>query len=73
MLVYIFVDRSVPGVTADATGANLPARFAPWVSFKSVELNRDKPNRVLARESVWTTSRSMGSTSPMLTFGLWTR
>lgn len=34
----------VLGVTADATGANLPARFAPWVSFKSVELNRDKPN-----------------------------
>jgi hypothetical protein len=44
MLVYIFVDRSVSGVTADATGVNLPARVAPWASFKSVELNRDKRN-----------------------------
>jgi hypothetical protein len=31
-------------VTADATGVNLPARFALWASFKSVKLNRDKPN-----------------------------
>jgi hypothetical protein len=32
------------GVTADATAANLPEKFAPWVLFKSVELSRDKPN-----------------------------
>ena len=44
MLVYIFRGPGrVFGVTADATGANLPARFTPWVSFKSVELSRDKP------------------------------
>ena len=45
MLVYIFRGPGrVFGFTANATGANLPARFAPWVSFKSVELSRDKPN-----------------------------
>jgi hypothetical protein len=45
MLVYIFRGPGrVFGMTEDATGANLPARFAPWVSFKSVELSRDKPN-----------------------------
>jgi hypothetical protein len=45
MLVYIFRGPGrVFGFTTDATGANLPERFAPWVSFKSVELHRDKPN-----------------------------
>ena len=44
MLVYIFRGPGrVFGFTEDATGANLPERFAPWVSFKSVELSRDKP------------------------------
>jgi len=44
MLVYIFRGPGrVFGFTADATGANLPAKFAPWVSFKSVELSRDEP------------------------------
>lgn len=43
MLVYIFRGPGrVFGFTADATGANLPARFAPWVSFKSIELSRDQ-------------------------------
>jgi hypothetical protein len=66
MLVYIFRGPGrVFGMTADATGANLPARFAPWVSFKSVDRTR-----ALTPEHVWTTSRSTGSTSPMLTFGL---
>jgi hypothetical protein len=27
----------------DATGANLPLHFAPWTSFKSIELTRDEP------------------------------
>ncbi|CAB3649814.1 hypothetical protein LMG24238_01071 [Paraburkholderia sediminicola] len=44
MLVYIFRGPGrVFGFTANATGENLPARFAPWASFKSVELSRDKP------------------------------
>jgi hypothetical protein len=43
MLVYIFRGPGrVFGMTADATGANLPAKFAPWASFKSVELSRDQ-------------------------------
>jgi hypothetical protein len=29
------------GVTADATGANLPSQFAPWSTFKALELSRD--------------------------------
>jgi hypothetical protein len=28
-------------MTEDATGANLPARFAPWTIFKSIELSRE--------------------------------
>jgi hypothetical protein len=28
------------GCTKDATGANLPSKFAPWSAFKSIELNR---------------------------------
>ncbi|HWW04207.1 hypothetical protein [Collimonas sp.] len=44
MLVYIFRGPGrVFGFTADATGANLSAQFAPWVLFKPVELSRDKP------------------------------
>jgi hypothetical protein len=27
----------------DATGANLPLHFAPWTSFKPIELTRDEP------------------------------
>ncbi|RKE39929.1 hypothetical protein B0G76_6382 [Paraburkholderia sp. BL23I1N1] len=44
MLVHIFRGPGrVFGFTADETAANLPAKFAPWVSFRSVELSRDKP------------------------------
>jgi len=43
MLVHIFRGPGrVFGFTLDEAGANLPAMFAPWVSFKSVELNRDQ-------------------------------
>jgi hypothetical protein len=31
------------GVTAAATGDNLPAKFAPWTAFKTIELQRDVP------------------------------
>ena len=42
MLVYIFRGPGrVFGFTANETGANLPANFAPWIPFKSVNLNRD--------------------------------
>lgn len=41
-LVYIFRGPGrVFGFTTDALGSNLPARFAPWESFKSVVLTRD--------------------------------
>ncbi|RKF44984.1 hypothetical protein [Paraburkholderia fungorum] len=44
MLVHIFRGPGrVFGFTADATAENLPAKFAPWVSFRSVELSRDNP------------------------------
>jgi len=29
------------GCTQDATGANLPSQFAPWTTFKSIDLNRE--------------------------------
>lgn len=28
------------GFTAQASGANLPARYAPWTAFKSVEMRQ---------------------------------
>jgi hypothetical protein len=41
MLVHIFRGPGrVFGVTEDATGGNLPAKFAPWTAFKSIELRR---------------------------------
>jgi hypothetical protein len=30
------------GVTQSANGENLPAKFAPWTTFKSIELKRDE-------------------------------
>ncbi len=42
MQVHIFRGPGrVFGVTPDESGANLPARFAPWGMFKSVTLSRD--------------------------------
>ncbi|ASL45307.1 hypothetical protein bAD24_I17695 [Burkholderia sp. AD24] len=42
MLLHLFRGPGrVFGFTADASGANLPAKFAPWAPFKSVELSRD--------------------------------
>jgi len=41
MLVHIFRGPGrVFGVTEDATGGNLPGKFAPWTAFKSIELSR---------------------------------
>jgi len=42
MQVHVFrgPDR-IFGFTEDAGGSNLPSRFAPWASFKTVELQRD--------------------------------
>ena len=44
MLVHIFRGPGrVFGFTSDAAGANLPARYRPWASFKSLELHRGEP------------------------------
>lgn len=41
MQIHIFRGPGrVFGFTEDVAGANLPARFAPWVSFRSMELSR---------------------------------
>jgi hypothetical protein len=43
MLVHIFRGPGrVFGITQDASGANLPPRFAPWTPFKALELSRDE-------------------------------
>jgi len=42
MLVYSFhsgADREVYGFTQDATGANLPAQYAPWHPHGSHNIN----------------------------------
>ncbi len=42
MLVHIFRGPGrVFGMTTNEEGTNLPTRFAPWSSFKSVMLSRD--------------------------------
>ena len=42
MLVHIFRGpERIFGFTLDAGGAQLPAKFAPWSSFKQVDLTRD--------------------------------
>ncbi|HEY1908719.1 MAG TPA: hypothetical protein VGG91_21925 [Myxococcaceae bacterium] len=42
MLVHVFRGPGrVFACTCDATGANLPTKFAPWTPFKSLDLNRD--------------------------------
>ena len=44
MLVHVFRGPGrVFACTRDATGANLPSKFAPWSPFKSVELIRGTP------------------------------
>lgn len=41
MLVHMFRGPGrVFGFTADAAGANLPSRYAPWSAFKSAELTK---------------------------------
>lgn len=41
MIVHLYRGPGrIFGVTADATGTNLPAKFAPWAAFKSIELRR---------------------------------
>jgi hypothetical protein len=42
MQVHIFRGPGrVFGVTKSVTGDNLPSKFAPWNSFKVIELDRD--------------------------------
>jgi hypothetical protein len=44
MQVHVFRGPGrVFGCTEDASGSNLPSRFAPWTSFKVIELRRDGP------------------------------
>jgi hypothetical protein len=41
MLIHLFRGPGrVFGCTQDATGANLPPKYAPWNMFKSIELSR---------------------------------
>lgn len=41
MQIYLFRGPGrVFGCTPDASGANLPQRYAPWTSFKTIELSR---------------------------------
>jgi hypothetical protein len=44
MQVHLFRGPGrVFGFTADPAGANLPAQFAPWSHFKSVEMRPGEP------------------------------
>jgi len=41
MQVHIFRGPGrIFGVTEDTTASSLPSRFAPWTSFKTIELER---------------------------------
>lgn len=42
MQVHIFKGPGrVFAFAADSSGANLPAKYAPWAAFKTVELQKD--------------------------------
>ena len=44
MQVHIFRGPArVFGFTTQATGENLPAQYAPWAIFKSVEMRQGEP------------------------------
>lgn len=44
MQVHVFKGPGrVFGVTEDSAGSNLPSRFAPWESFKAIDLRRGEP------------------------------
>ena len=43
MQVHLFRGPGrVFGFTAQSDGANLPAKYAPWASFKTIELRKDE-------------------------------
>jgi len=45
MIVHVFKGPGrVFAVTPDVTGANLPERYAPWASFKTIEVHPDEPH-----------------------------
>jgi len=42
MLVHVFRGTGrVFSFTEDAAGSNLPSQLGPWITFKTIELNRD--------------------------------
>lgn len=44
MQIHIFRGPGrVFGFTADASGANLPPKYAPWIAFKSIEMQQNQP------------------------------
>jgi len=44
MQVHLFRGPGrVFGMTPDAAGANLPAKYSPWAAFKTVEMIRGEP------------------------------
>lgn len=43
-LVHVFRGQErVFGFTLDQQGVNLPARYGPWTTFKTIELHHDEP------------------------------
>ncbi|MGH9438643.1 MAG: hypothetical protein ACRD22_12320 [Terriglobia bacterium] len=41
MQVHLFRGSGrVFGVTADPSGANLPSKFAPWTTFKTIDIQK---------------------------------
>lgn len=45
MLVHTFRGPGrIFGFTAQADGANLPAAYAPWTAFKTIEIHPDEPH-----------------------------
>jgi len=44
MQVHLFRGPGrVFGFTADSSGVNLPSKYAPWATFKTIELQKDVP------------------------------
>jgi hypothetical protein len=66
MLVHIFRGTGrVFGFTEDAAGAKLPSQYGPWVTFKTLNLNRGEATPGVETDACLDDIESTDSTSPM--------
>ena len=61
MNVHVFKGPGrIFAVTTDAAGANLPAKYAPWAAFKSIDLEKGVPTPGLDVDECWSDLEAHG-------------